>query len=231
MTRRAQRDATVFAHALADIPVPVTVVEAQTTSAFSLDYDGEQRTMRVDAVGDPWSTTVLDGAGIDTAWVHLAALLRGEFPAEAIAHLDAAGHRISLDGQGLVRLARPGPMRVDDEYDPDILARLSVLKLADDEATVLAGGEFTEATALALGVPEILVTFGSAGADLYVDGARAHVNAPRRVTGVHTTGSGDMFAVSYAAARAAGAEPIDAARAACELVAEVLERRLADQRG
>lgn len=103
---------------------------------------------------------------------------------------------------------------------------MTTLKLADDEAAILAGGEpFGEAHAARLGVPEILVTFGSAGADVYIDAIKTHVSSERSVQGVHTTGSGDMFAVSYAAARAAAIDPIEAARAACALVADVLERR------
>ena len=207
----------------------MTVLDSATTSGFGLDYVGEQRTMTVEALGDPWTPESLRDARINTTWVHLAALLRSEFPAEAVAQLRGAGHCVSLDGQGLVRIARRGPMAVDNRYDPAILGEVSVRKLADDEAPVIAGGEFTETTAARLGVPEILVTFGSAGADVYLDGRRSHVCAPRRISGVHTTGSGDMFAVSYAAARAAGRDPIAAAQAACALVARVLERRLAGE--
>ena len=119
-----------------------------------------------------------------------------------------------------------GPMATDNAYDPEILQYLTVLKLADDEAAVVAGGpQFTEADAVRLGVPEILVTFGSAGADVYVDGVKNRVASGRSIQGVHTTGSGDMFAVAYAAARAGGSGPVPAAQAACGVVADVLERR------
>jgi sugar/nucleoside kinase (ribokinase family) len=107
-----------------------------------------------------------------------------------------------------------------------VLEHLTALKLADDEAATLAGGAlFGEADAARLGVPEIVVTLGSAGADVYVDAVKSHVSSDRNIEGVHTTGSGDMFAVSYAAARAAGVGPVDAAQAACALVADVLEHR------
>jgi sugar/nucleoside kinase (ribokinase family) len=131
-----------------------------------------------------------------------------------------------LDGKGLVRAARLGPMATDDAYDPAVLKQLTALKLAEDEAAILAGGEiFGEADAARLGVPEILVTFGSAGADVYIDAIKTHVSSDHAVHGVHTTGSGDMFAVSYAAGRAAGVDPVAAAQTACAVVAEVLEER------
>ncbi|HTW13042.1 MAG TPA: PfkB family carbohydrate kinase [Solirubrobacteraceae bacterium] len=227
VTKHAPADAALFAPTLAAEGVPTTVLNAAVSSGFALDYEGEQRAMTVTAVGEPWTPGQLRRARLDTTWVHLAALLRGEFPLATIAALRAAGHLVSLDGQGLVRLARVGPMVTDADFDPAILAHLAVLKLADDEAEVVAGGRFTEATARRLGVPEILVTFGSAGADVYLDGRRTAVPAPERIDGVHTTGSGDMFIVTYAAARSAGAGPLQAAAQACELVAGVLSRRRA----
>lgn len=227
VTQRAPRDEAVFERALKQITVPLTVLDSVTTSGFGLNYTGEQRTMTVNAIGDPWTTARLNQAAITSAWVHVAPLLRSDFPTATIAGLRGAGHRISYDGQGLVRVPQTGRLRTDAGYDPVLLEQLTVLKLADDEAAILAAGEFTPADARRLGVPEILVTFGSLGADVYVDGDATHVAPSKRVTGVHSTGSGDMFAVSYAAARAEGAEPAAAAQAASELVAAVLARRRA----
>jgi sugar/nucleoside kinase (ribokinase family) len=226
ITQRSPRDAALFTEMLEAIGVPTLVLDCETTSAFALDYNGEQRTMTVAGLGDPWMPARLKAARIDTAWVHVAPLLRSDFPAATVAALATAGRRVSFDGQGLVRAARLGRMVTDAAYDPAVLAHLTVLKLADDEAAILAGGEvFGEADAARLGVPELLVTFGSAGADVYVDAVKTRVSSDRSVQGVHTTGSGDMFAISYAVGRAAGASPVAAAQAACALVADVLERR------
>ena len=226
ITQRAPPDALVFSGMLDQIGVPTVVLDSETTSAFELIYSGEQRAMTVGALGDPWTPDRFRAAPIKTNWVHVAPLLRSDFPLATIASLAGAGHTVSFDGQGLVRAARLGPMVIDDAYDAAILSRLSVLKLADDEAAILAAtGVFTESDATRLGVPEILVTFGSGGVDVYVDARKTHVSSKRSVQDVHTTGSGDIFAVSYAAARAAGTGPLKAARAACELVADVLERR------
>jgi sugar/nucleoside kinase (ribokinase family) len=226
ITQRAPPDAAVFNEMLDQIGVPTVVLDSETTSAFELVYSGEQRAMTISAIGDPWTPERFRAAPIKTNWVHVAPLLRSDFPPATITSLTAAGHTLSFDGQGLVRAARLGPMVTDEDYDATILAHLSVLKLADDEAAILAAaGVFTESDAARLGVREILVTFGSGGVDVYVDALKTHVSSERSVQDVHTTGSGDMFAVSYAAARAAGTGPVDAARAACGLVADVLERR------
>jgi sugar/nucleoside kinase (ribokinase family) len=226
ITQRAPRDAAVFNEMLDQIGVATVVLDSETTSAFELVYSGEQRAMTISAIGDSWTPERFRAAPIKTSWVHVAPLLRSDFPPATIASLAAAGHTLSFDGQGLVRAARLGPMVTDDDYDAAILAHLSVLKLADDEAaTLAAAGVFTESDATRLGVREILVTFGSGGVDVYVDALKTHVSSERSVQDVHTTGSGDMFAVSYAAARAAGTGPVDAAREACGLVADVLERR------
>jgi len=226
ITQRAPRDAAVFSDMLGAIGVPTVVLDSESSSAFELVYSGEQRTMTVAGIGDPWTPAHFDSAPIETVWVHLAPLLRSDFPPTTVAAIASAGHRVSFDGQGLVREARLGPMLTDDGYDAAILEHLTTLKLADDEAAIVAAGAlFDEADAARLGVPEILVTSGSAGADVFVDARRTHVCSDRRVEGVHTTGSGDMFAVSYAAARAAGTDPVQAAQAACELVADVLQRR------
>ncbi len=226
LTRRAPGDAPLFSGLRSPAGVGLTVLDASRTSGFELDYSGEQRTMRVTAIGDSWSAEQL--AAASTAWVHAAPLLRGEFPLAALLRLSTGGRRVSFDGQGLVRLAQLGPLRLDDHFDPGLLAALSVLKLADEEAAVVARrGRFGLEDAQRLGVPEILVTFGSAGADLYCEGRRVRVTPSRRVAAVQSTGAGDMFAVTYAAARAGGVEPQRAAQAACELVADVLAERLA----
>ena len=92
-------------------------------------------------------------------------------------------------------------------YPPELLRHISVLKLAEDEAVIVADGAFDASTAERLGVPEILVTYGSEGCDIYTDDTVVRVPAAWRVEGVQTTGAGDMFTSCYVANRAAGADP------------------------
>ncbi|MGH2843306.1 MAG: PfkB family carbohydrate kinase, partial [Solirubrobacteraceae bacterium] len=220
LTRCAPGDAGLFGAITGPSGAPTTILEARRTCAFALDYDGEDRTLSVAALGEAWTPAQLRAAGIATTWVHAAPLLRDEFPTETLLALRDAGHRLSFDGQGLVRVARLGTLALDDAFDPAILGTLDVLKLAAAEAAVIAGGAFTAAHARGLGVAEILVTRGSDGVELYLDGHCEHAFSGRRIADVHSTGAGDMFAVAYGAARAQGSPPPAAAQAACELVAD-----------
>lgn len=194
------------------------------TSSFALRYQDGGRRMNVNSIGGPWAKSEIDAAAIGTEWVHLAPLLRGDFPLEFLRALEARGHRISLDGQGLVRLPRLGPLHLDGEFDRGLLDPVEVLKLNQEEADALAGGPFDTPTATRLGIAEILVTFGAGGCDLYLDGERNHI-AARAVDDIQTTGTGDAFMVSYLADRATGLAPLDAATRASEMVADILEAR------
>ncbi len=204
----------------------VRILPAACTSGFRLDYDDlDHRRMSVAAIGPVWGAAEIEAADPRTTWVHLAPLLRTDFPATTLALLAGRGHRLAYDGQGLVRAARLGPLIVDRHYPPELLRHLSILKLAEDEAVIVADGDFTAATAARLGVPEILVTYGSEGCDIYTEGKVTRVPAAWRVEGVQTTGAGDMFTSSYVANRAMGTAPRRAAELASELVARELDRR------
>jgi sugar/nucleoside kinase (ribokinase family) len=198
------------------------------TSSFALRYRDGGRRMNVNAISEPWAEAEVEEAAIATRWVHLAPLLRGDFPADFLWALRARGHRISLDGQGLVRVPRLGPLHLDDEFERALLAQIEVLKLNQEEADALAGGPFDTPTATRLGIAEILVTFGAGGCDLYLEGQRNHIPA-RAVPDVQTTGTGDAFMVSYLADRAAGVAPLEAAGRAREMVADLLEARRANR--
>jgi sugar/nucleoside kinase (ribokinase family) len=168
--------------------------------------------MYVDAIGDTW--TPADAVAIDrrAGWVHVAPLLRSDFPADTLAAI-ARGRRMLFDGQGLVRRAQLGPLQLDSDFDPAILEHVSILKLAEEEAAVLGGVE-------GLDVPEIVITLGSRGAIVYAGGVETHVPAnplPR-----DPTGAGDAFSIAYLAGRAAGHTPTAAARRATAVVAATL---------
>lgn len=214
----------LFQEMLDAITVDCDVLDSDTTSGFGLRYTGDDRGVHVDAIGPSWSPADLNG--VTTTWVHLSPLLRSDFPLETMTVLAERGHLVSCDGQGLVRRPAVGPLVMDDDFDHSRLQDITVLKLAVEEAHALVNGEFTAASAAALGVPEILVTNGSHGCMLYADGACTHVPAAWEVTGVHATGAGDLFTTSYVVGRAEGRDPVDAAGAASTCVAEMLQARL-----
>jgi sugar/nucleoside kinase (ribokinase family) len=225
VTRYAEDDRALFEGHLAGLDVPVTTLSAEKTSAFALDYHGDSRTMHVVAVGDTWLPADVEALESTVEWVHVAPLLRSDFPAETLAALAASGRRVSFDGQGLVRAPSTGQMVVDADFDPALLSPLSVLKLAEDEAEIVAGGRFQARHAAELGVPEILLTLGSEGALLYLEGEQDAIPVTGPVRDVQTTGAGDVFMVAYIAARSDGEEPPAAAQLAAATVARMLEDR------
>ena len=224
VTRFAERDRALFAPALAAFGVPVTLLGAEATSGFSLDYEGEERMMGVTAIGETWQPADAAAIARDVSWVHVAPLLRSDFPAATLAAL-ADGRRLSLDGQGLVRAPRVGRLVTDGDFDPAVLTSVTTLKLSEEEARIVAGGPFDGSSAAALGVPEVILTLGSHGAVVFADGADTFVPAAWPVLGVQTTGAGDAFMVAFAASRADGLDAVPAARNASRVVAEMLEER------
>jgi sugar/nucleoside kinase (ribokinase family) len=224
VTRGSSRELPLFTGMLGSLEIPYRVLASDTTSSFGLRYDGDDRVLSVEAIGPRWNPDDVAGLGA-AAWAHVAPLLRSDFSAETLEALAADGCQLSYDGQGLVRVPQLGPLTVDTDYDPGLLRHVRVLKLADDEADVVAGGTFDEAVAERLGPPEVLVTQGSRGCDLYVDAVRVHVPAAWPVTGVHSTGAGDMFAVTYVVGRAGGLCPLEAAQQASLFVARRLQER------
>jgi sugar/nucleoside kinase (ribokinase family) len=196
---------------LVALGVPVQRVPGTHTSSFAFHYEGDVRVMTVTELGDVWEPA--DAALLEPGgWVHVAPLARSDFPAATLAAL-AQGRRLSLDGQGLVRPARTGPLELDADFDPEMLRHVSILKLSEEEAEVL--GDLR-----ALDVSEIVVTHGTRGCHVHAAGAVQHV--PATGVDVDPTGAGDMFSVAYMAARAARQPPSTAARRASNVVAEVL---------
>jgi sugar/nucleoside kinase (ribokinase family) len=197
---------------VARLGTPVRYVSGESTATFRISYEGDRRAMVVDAIGDSWLPDDVPRLRDDVRWVHVAPLLRSDFPTETIARL-ARGCRVLLDGQGLVRVPETGELRLDADYDPDVLAYVQVLKLAEEEAEVLGDPA-------ALPVPEVVVTHGSRGATVYVRGTPEHV--PAFGLDRDPTGAGDAFAIAYVAARSQGVKPVAAARRATSVVADLL---------
>lgn len=225
VTRCADADRALFDGPIRALRVPVTLLSAEHTSGFDHDYQGEARATTVTEVGDPWTPADAEHLEAGVRWVHVAPLLRSDFPAETLEALAYEGRHLSLDGQGLVREPRIGPLKQNADFDRATLASVSVLKLSEEEARIVSGGRFDAGAARALGVEEILVTLGSRGEDVWVSGRLVRVPTTP-VLGVETTGAGDAFMVAYAATRAGGASPVEAAGEASALVARMLlERR------
>jgi sugar/nucleoside kinase (ribokinase family) len=210
VTRCAREDRDALLPPLVRLGTPVRYVPGDATASFSISYDGDRRTMSIDALGDAWRPQ--DVPELRSRWIHIAPLSRVEWPAETLAAL-ARRHRVSFDGQGLVRPARTGPLVLDDDFDRDVLRHIWVLKLADEEAAVVGDVE-------ALRVKEVLVTHGSRGSTVYCGGTREFV--PAHAVDRDPTGAGDAYMAAYIVGRNAGLSPVGSARRATAVVASLL---------
>jgi sugar/nucleoside kinase (ribokinase family) len=190
--------------------VPTRLLHGERTAQFSFTYVGDARIMNVDALGDPWTPEQARSVDRRARWVQVAPLARSDFPAETLAEL-ARGRRLLFDGQGLVRRPAEGPLVLDTDFDPALLAHVQTLKLSEDEAEVV-GEDFD--------VPELLITYGSRGSRVRVGGRETFVPAFRLPR--DPTGAGDAFLAAYAAARDGGDAPVAAARRATAVVAALL---------
>lgn len=200
------------------LPVSLSAQDGTTAFAFSYDADGN-REMQVEAIGEPWN----DGDEPERAlrrveWVHVAPLLRDDFPPETLERI-AHRRRVLLDGHGLVRARRLGPLTLDGDFDRALLRHVSILKLAEEEAhAILGGGDLEDLREL--GVPEVVVTFGSEGSLVLTRDAAVRVTT--RPSRGDPTGAGDAFSIAYLSARAGGHRPISAAGRASALVSALL---------
>lgn len=194
---------------LAALGVPLRVVPDERTATFSFEYDGDRRTMHVDEVGGTWTPS--DARLVDSRirWLQVVPLLRSDFPTETVAVL-ARGRRLLFDGHGLVRRPERGPLRLDAEFDRELLRYVTVLKLAEEEAELVGDVD----------VPELVITLGSRGAVVRAGGRETRVAT--RPLDRDPTGAGDAFAAAYVVSRAAGHPPAAAARRATAVVGAAL---------
>ncbi len=217
LARCAETDRRALVGQLAALGVPFDWLPAPSTTAFELRYKGEEREMTIADPGAPWNLEDVRAVG-RADWVQVGALTRGDFSANVLAAL-ARNSRLALDGQALVRPATKGPLVLDADFAPSVLRHVTALKLNEEELETLGGEErVTE-----LGVPELLITRGSAtGALVLTRGVRQRI-VVRPVDISNPTGAGDAFLAAYVWARAAGHGPASAARHAATTAARVLE--------
>jgi sugar/nucleoside kinase (ribokinase family) len=225
VTKCAEADRAALLPPLVALGLPVKWRPSSATAAFAFRYENGTRVMSIEALGEPWSPDDVRGwvgeALRRVEWIHLGALARSDVSAETLAALARGGRRISLDGQGLVRPSRTGPLELDDGFERELLRHVSVLKLAEEEARVLLGGEPGRAALRALRVPEVVITLGPRGSLVFAEGRLEQV-AARPVERADPTGAGDAYAAAYIAGRNAGQPPVAAARRATAFVAALL---------
>ncbi|MER8093155.1 carbohydrate kinase family protein [Streptomyces goshikiensis] len=174
---------------------------------------------------DDWAPALLDGA----AHLHLSGYLffadsSRELALVALRAATARGLPVSVDPASAGFLLTLGPRRF-----LDAVAGAGVLLPNEDEARLLAGlpersGAARAAVELSRRVPLVVVTRGAAGALVAEAGRIVAEVAAQAVEAVDSTGAGDAFTGGFLAARLAGADPAEAARAGCRTAAVAVTR-------
>jgi sugar/nucleoside kinase (ribokinase family) len=214
-------DAPTLEAALESVGLPVAWYLSETTNAFRIRYSHTgQRMMRLDSLGKRWAAEEAVGAVGDAEWIHVGALVRTDFPRETLAALAGGDRKLLVDGQGLVRLPTLGALRSNGEIG-DVLRHVTILKLDEHEAQLLAG-DTAPASLRSLGVPEVIMTLGDRGSILVTPDVYAAIPPHEVPRSVDPTGAGDTFSAAYLVARAARVEPEEAARSATDVVGEFL---------
>jgi sugar/nucleoside kinase (ribokinase family) len=228
VTKSAEADRRNLLTPLVCLGLPVFWRPDAATARFSMSYEGDARHMTIDALGPRWRPEEVRSwiarALVGVEWVHVAPLARTDFSPETLDEL-ARGRRLSLDGQGLVRPGRVGTLELDADYDPAVLRSISLLKLAEDEASLVLDS-LDESSIRALGVPEVVVTLGSQGSLVLSSGGLEQVPATPASGEVDPTGAGDAFIATYLAARAEGHAPTASATRAGAMVADLISGRV-----
>lgn len=137
----------------------------------------------------------------DTEWVHISSI-SGKI--ETLQHIFAI--RLAANKQAVSW--NPGSAELaalaDGRLPVSVLA-VQVLLLNRQEWEAISNVH----TAVLQKIPEIIITDGGAGGQLFISGTQSSFSV-ERVTSVDDTGAGDAFATGYVAARIEGIEPLAA---------------------
>ena len=140
VTRFAERDRDLFEPALEALDAPVTLLAAEATSGFSLDYEGEDRAMGV--TGDRRALAARRCRGARRRRP-LGACRTA--PPQRLPRRDARGARrrpqaLARRTGSRARTPASGRSTTDADFDPAVLASVTTLKLSEEEARIVAGG-------------------------------------------------------------------------------------------
>jgi len=139
---------------------------------------------------------------------HLGSLLADDFSLDVIKYLSTKGV-LSVDVQGYLREVRGEKVfAVDWPEKKEALKYIHILKANEHEMEVLTGSNDPRKSALILadwGVKEVLLTLGSMGSIIYVDGKFYDIPAYKPKMVVDATGCGDTYMAGYLYMRNKGA--------------------------
>lgn len=207
--------------------IDVTLNASRNTVFFENTYFGEnqdQRKQRVLAKADPFTISQLKN--VEAQVFHLGSLLSDDFSTEVVEYLATKG-KVSIDVQGYLREVRDEKVYPVDWKDKlKVLKNTYYLKVNEIEMETITGLKDPREAAKLLhswGVVEVIITLGSEGSLVYVDGQFYEIPAyvPHEV--VDATGCGDTYSAGYLYKRMLGATPTEAGKFAAAMCTIKLE--------
>ncbi len=186
----------------------VRCFNSRRTVFFENKYgkNANNRTQRLLDKADPF--TMEEVKDLEANTFHLGSLLSDDFSTEVIKLLREKG-QVSVDVQGFLRKV-DGEQIMPTEWKDmgDILPYINILKLNEHEMEAIANDNDPYEVAKTLnraGVTEVLITLGSYGSVIGVNGQCINIPAYETERIVDATGCGDTYSTGYLYARANGA--------------------------
>lgn len=206
--------------------IRVEVIPSRETVYFENIYgaDTNNRKQRVRAKADPFTLEKL--GDLEADYIVLGTLLADDFDLEAIRNLSERGTLV-VDAQGYLREVRDEKVYACDWEDKlEALRYIDILKVNELEIEALTGepDQHRGCEMLASwGVREVLLTLGSFGSVVYVDGQFYDIPAYEPERTIDATGCGDTYVMAYVLRRRLGDAPESAARFASAVASIKLE--------
>ena len=207
--------------------IDVTLNASRNTVFFENTYYGEnqnERKQRVLAKADPFTIEQLKN--VEAKVYHLGSLLSDDFSTEVVEYLASKG-KVSIDVQGYLREVRDEKVYAIDWKDKlKVLKNTYYLKVNETEMETITGlKEPHEAAKLihSWGVTEVIITLGSEGSLIFVDGEFSQIPAYKPHEVVDATGCGDTYSAGYLYKRLQGATPTEAGKFAAAMCTIKLE--------
>jgi sugar/nucleoside kinase (ribokinase family) len=185
---------------------------------------GDNRTQRVLRKADPF--TLDQVKDINATIFHLGPLLADDMSVAFIRELSARA-KVSLDVQGFLRTVENKQVVLTDWADKmETLQYIDILKANDQEMEVITGcSDIRQGAALLhkWGVKEVVITLGSKGSVLFIDGSYYYIPVFVPETIADTTGCGDTYMAGYLSQRILGKGPQEAGEFASAIAALKIE--------
>lgn len=206
--------------------IEVDVIPSRKSVFFENIYGANQndRKQRVRAKADPF--TVESVKGIEAKYICLGSLLADDFSLDVVKELSQHGS-IVMDAQGYLREVRDEKVYACDwENKLEFMKYIDILKVNEHEVRTLTGIEDLKEGAKQLaewGIKEVLLTLGSEGSIILVDGVFYDIPPYTPKAETDATGCGDTYTMGYVYQRVQGASPLEAGKFASAISSIKLE--------